>query len=80
MEQGQEQQQERRSDTSVAARALVAAKQQADAIEAELARETDKRFASRRRRRELETQLREIRAVERRCLEALGGSPESATG
>lgn len=64
--------QERRSPASVAARALVTAKEQAAAIEAELSGLRAKRFVQRRRVRELERDLREIRAVEARCLEALG--------
>lgn len=64
--------QERRSAGSVAARAVVAAKLQADAIEAALAEERERRFSSRRRLKELESDLREIRSVEQRCLAALG--------
>ena len=64
--------QERRSAGSVAARAVVAAKLQADAIEAALTEERQRRFSSRRRLKELESDLREIRSVERRCLAALG--------
>lgn len=63
---------ERRSETSAAARAAVTAKREAEALEAELAEEQDRRFPSKRRVKKLERELREIRAVERRCLEALG--------
>ena len=68
---------ERRSPASAAARALVTAREQAAAIEAELNQLSARRFASRRRVRELERDLREIRAVEGRCLEALGAGAEA---
>ena len=63
---------ERRSETSAAARAAVTAKKEADSLEARLAEERARRFPSRRRVKQVERELREIRAVERRCLEALG--------
>ena len=66
---------ERRSAGSVAARAAVAARMEAAQIEAALARARRGRFANRRRVKELERDLRDIRAVERRCLEALGAGP-----
>jgi len=69
--------QERRSSASAAARALVTAREQAAALEAELSELRGKRFAHRRRARELERDLREIRSVEARCLLALGASPEA---
>ncbi len=69
--------QERRSETSVAARAAVTAREQADAIEGQLSRLRLRRFGHRGKVAELERELRDIRAVERRCLEALGASPES---
>ena len=68
--------QERRSSASVTARALVTAREQAASIEAERSGLSTKRFKNRRRLRELERDLREIRAVEQRCLEALGASAE----
>ena len=64
---------ERRSESSAAARAAITAKREAEALENKLAKEQDKRFPSKRRVKKLERELREIRAVERRCLEALGG-------
>jgi hypothetical protein len=69
--------QERRSSASATARAVVAAREQAAAIEAELEELRSKRFAPRRRVSELERDLREIRVVEARCLEALGASREA---
>ena len=63
---------ERRSETSAAARAAVTAKREAEALDAQLAKEQERRFPSKRRVKKLERELREIRAVERRCLEALG--------
>jgi len=63
---------ERRSATSVAARAVAAAKKEAETIEAAVAEELDRRFPNKRRLKALEGELRNIRAVERRCLEALG--------
>lgn len=63
---------ERRSDTSAAARAAVTAKREAEALESQLTEEQDRRFSSKRRVSKLERELREIRAVERRYLEALG--------
>ena len=63
---------ERRSAGSVAARAVVAAKKEADTLEADLAEERESRFTNKRRVKELERDLRDVRAVERRCLEALG--------
>lgn len=71
---------ERRSPGSVAARAAVAAKAEAESIAASLAEERDKRFPNKRRVEDLERDLRDIRAVERRCLEALGGSAEGSEG
>ena len=70
---------ERQSETSAAARAAATAKRQAEALEAQLAEEQNRRFSSKRRVKELERELGNIRAVERRCLEALGaeGSPAS---
>ncbi len=68
---------ERRSETSAAARALVRAKEQADELESQLSRLRVRRFGNRGRIADLERELRDIRAVERRCLEALGGAPES---
>ena len=68
--------QERRSSASVTARALVTAREQAASIEAELSRLGSKRFGKRRRVHDLERDLREIHAVERRCLDALGASAE----
>lgn len=68
---------ERRSSASVTARALVTAREQAASIEAELEELSAKRFSKRRRLRGLERDLREIRAVEQRCLEALGASAEA---
>ena len=63
---------ERRSAGSVAARAVVAAKKEAETLEAALAEERENRFPSRRRVKELERDLRDVCAVERRCLDALG--------
>lgn len=68
---------ERRSATSVAARAVVTAREQAEAIEVQMRPLRSRRFGNRGRIADLERQLREIRAVERRCLEALGASPEA---
>ena len=68
---------ERRSETSAAARAAVRAKQQADEIESDLSRLRMRRFGNRGRIADLERELRDIRAIERRCLEALGAAPES---
>jgi hypothetical protein len=69
--------QERRSETSAAARAAVTAREQAEAIESELGRLGSRRFGNRGRIAELERELRDIRTVERRCLEALGANLES---
>ena len=69
--------QERRSSASVAARALVKAREQAAEIEAERSRLSAKRFKNRKRMHALERDLREIRAVERRCLEALGAASDA---
>jgi len=69
--------QERRSDTSAAARAAVTAREQADALETQLRRLRSRRFGNRGKIADLERELRDIRAVERRCLEALGASPEA---
>ena len=66
--------QERRSDTSAAARAAVTAREQAESIEAQLGRLRTRRFGNRGKIADLERELRDIRAVERRCLEALGGN------
>ena len=63
---------ERRSETSAAARAAVTAKREAEILEAKLAEEQDRRFPSKRRVKRLERELQNIRTVERRCLEALG--------
>ena len=68
---------ERRSSASSAARALVTAREQAAAIEARLGELQSKRLSHRRRAKSLERDLREIRAVEARCLEALGANPEA---
>ena len=68
---------ERRSETSAAARAAVRAKKQADEIESELSRLRVRRFGNRGRIADLERELREIRAIERRCLEALGAGAET---
>ena len=69
--------QERRSDTSAAARAAVTAREQAEDLEVRLRRLRSRRFGNRGKIAELERELRDIRAVERRCLEALGASPEA---
>jgi hypothetical protein len=69
---------ERRSAGSVAARAVVAAKKEAETLEAALAEERENRFPNKRRVKELESDLRDIRAVERRCLEALGAEAASS--
>jgi hypothetical protein len=69
--------QERRSDASSAARAAVTAREQAEALEIELSRLRSRRFGNRGKIAELERELRDIRAVERRCLAALGGDVES---
>ena len=70
---------ERRSETSAAARAAVTAKRQAEALEAQLAEEQNRRFPSKRRVKELERELGNIRAVERRCLEAVGAEASPAS-
>ena len=67
---------ERRSETSAAARAAVRAREQAEGIEARLSRLRVRRFGNRGRIADLERELREIRAIERRCLEALGAGAE----
>ena len=69
--------QERRSETSAAARAAVTARKQADELEVKLSRLRSRRFGNRGKIAEIERELRDIRAVERRCLEALGASPEA---
>jgi hypothetical protein len=71
---------ERRSSESTAARAVVAAKAEADSAEAALEKERKKRFPNKRRLKGLERDLRDIRRVERRCLEALGGGAEGSEG
>jgi hypothetical protein len=63
---------ERRSPTSLAARAWWVARRDADALEEELRLEQTKRFARRRRLREIEAELEHAREIERGCLEALG--------
>ena len=68
---------ERRSETSAAARAAVTAREQAEYLESQLSRLRLRRFGNRGRIADLERELRDIRAVERRCLEALGASPEA---
>ncbi len=68
---------ERRSETSAAARAAVTAKERAHEIESQLSRLRVRRFGNRGRIADLERELRDIRAVERRCLEALGAAHES---
>ena len=49
---------------------------QAAAAEVRLEAERSKRFPRKRRVRELESSLRELRTVEQRCLQALGGNAE----
>jgi hypothetical protein len=68
---------ERRSATSVAARAVVTAREQAAAIELQITQLRPRRLGNRGRIADLERELREIRAVERRCLEALGANPDA---
>jgi hypothetical protein len=68
---------ERRSATSVAARAVVTAREQAAAIELQITQLRPRRLGNRGRIADLERELRDIRAVERRCLKALGASSDA---
>lgn len=63
---------ERRSPVSLAARAWWVAHRDAEALEEELGFERTKRFARRRRLREIEAALEQARETERTCLAALG--------